>query len=71
MLLAATGRVPKADSILLVGVQGAKGWCTDSDHKVYYDEDRLIACLRNAGVAHVKSIFTPLWRLEHLSQSVR
>lgn len=70
-LLADIRRVLKIGGVLLVGVPGAKGWSTDPDHKEHYDENRLIACLRNARFEHAKSFVTPLWRSDFLSQRIR
>ena len=36
-------RVLKADGILLIGVPGIKGYESDDDHKVFYDEKKLQA----------------------------
>lgn len=70
-LLREIRRVLKTDGSLVVGVPGIKGWSTDPDHKVAYDEAQLIACLRHARFLHVESFFTPLWRSEWLSRHVR
>ncbi len=70
-LLYEISRVLKTGGSLVVGVPGVKGWTTDSDHKVSYNEEQLIACLRQARFEHIESFFTPLWRSEWLSRRMR
>lgn len=70
-LLGEIRRVLKVGGLLIVGVPGIKGWATDPDHKVAYDEDRLTACLQSARFEHVETFFTPLWRSEWLSKRLR
>lgn len=70
-LLSEIRRVLKVGGSLVVGVPGLRGWASDPDHKVAYDEDRLVACLRRARFDHVESFYTPLWRSEWLSKRVR
>lgn len=48
----------KRGGILIVGVPGSRGFTTDPDHKIHYDEQALVACLRHNGfdceqVAHM------------------
>ena len=42
-------RVLKRDGRVLVGVPGERGYASDSDHKVFYDEPTLTATLAGAG----------------------
>jgi SAM-dependent methyltransferase len=54
-LLNEIGRVLRPRSSLVVGVPGRRGYATDSDHKVFYDELALVKTLVAAG-----------FRLQHL-----
>jgi SAM-dependent methyltransferase len=70
-LLSEIRRVLKIGGALLVGVPGIRGWATDPDHKVAYDEEQLVACLKRAKFEQVECFATPLWRSEWLSKHVR
>jgi SAM-dependent methyltransferase len=48
-LLKEIRRVLRPHSSLVVGVPGQRGYATDSDHKVFYDEDKLVSILASAG----------------------
>jgi SAM-dependent methyltransferase len=48
-LLADIRRVLKASGILLAGVPGRKGYASDPDHKVFYDEAALVRLLDRNG----------------------
>ncbi|WP_375574303.1 methyltransferase domain-containing protein [Ahrensia marina] len=43
-LLAEAHRLLKPDATLFVGVPGEKGCHADTDHKIFYNEERLIRC---------------------------
>ncbi len=70
-LLNEVGRVLKNHGVVLVGVPGIRGWKCDPDHKIEYNENRLIERMQLAGFIHVESFFTPLWRSEWLSRNIR
>lgn len=69
-LLDETHRVLKPDGVVLVGVPGERGYAWDSDHKVYYDEPKLIGTLRSHGFSCDTSFHVP-FRSAALSAAVR
>lgn len=70
-LLSEIRRVLRQPGSLLVGVPGERGYKSDSDHKVFYNESQLIECLCQAGFVHRKSFSTPLWKSSFLSRHLR
>jgi SAM-dependent methyltransferase len=48
-LLSEIGRVLRPRSSLVVGVPGQRGYATDADHKIFYDEATLVSTLGTAG----------------------
>jgi SAM-dependent methyltransferase len=70
-LLAEVRRVLKSGGQALVGVPGRRGWASDADHKVFYDEAGLTRCLAEAGFELVELFHAPLWRSRWLDQHVR
>jgi len=48
-LLSEIGRVLRPRSSLVVGVPGQRGYATDSDHKIFYDEATLVSTLVTGG----------------------
>lgn len=54
-LLSEIGRVLRPHSSLVVGVPGRRGYATDADHKIFYDEATLVSTLGTGG-----------FRLQHL-----
>jgi SAM-dependent methyltransferase len=70
-LLVEVGRVLCPGGHLLVGVPGRRGWASDPDHKVFYDEDSLRECVSAAGFNLMESFHTPLWRASFLDRHVR
>lgn len=71
ILLSEIKRVMKPKAILLVGVPGIKGYASDSDHKVFYDETKLSQLAEVAGFRIKKSFYTPLWKSDMLSTIFR
>jgi SAM-dependent methyltransferase len=67
-LLAEIRRVLRPRGRLLVGVPGRRGWQSDADHKVYYDEAGLAGTLARAGFEAEAIFHTPLWRSAWLSR---
>ena len=69
-LLDDTHRVLKPDGVVLVGVPGERGYAWDSDHKVFYDEPKLISTMENHGFSHHTSFHVP-FKSAALSAAVR
>lgn len=64
-------RVLQPDGVIVAGVPGIKGYDLDSDHKVFYTENDLIALFDRHGFEVRKSFHMPLpWRFleKYLSQ---
>lgn len=70
-LLAETRRVLRPGGQILVGVPGRRGWASDPDHKVFYDEESLNACMAAAGFNAFERFYTPLWRSAWLDRRLR
>jgi SAM-dependent methyltransferase len=64
-------RVLVAQGRLLIGVPGQRGWDSDPDHKVRYDESSLVACVTACGFQLAALFHTPLCRSDLLSRYVR
>lgn len=70
-LLAEVRRVIKPGGQVLIGVPGRCGWASDPDHKVFYGEGELKACVEPLGF-HLREVFhTPLWRSAWLDRNIR
>jgi SAM-dependent methyltransferase len=69
-LLAEAKRVLKPSGRLLAGVPGLKGYQSDPDHKVYYNEAGLIHLMQNNGFSCRMILPMPL-RLPRLSERIR
>lgn len=54
-------RVLKPGGILVVGVPGIKGYTMDSDHKIFYDEEKKRRLLEKNGYHFIKNLYTPLF----------
>ena len=70
-LLAEVRRVLKPGAIFLVGVPSRKGFLADPDHKVFYDQAALEACLNNCGFCIQDSFWMPFrwkWLDSRMSQ---
>ena len=70
-LLGEVRRVLQPGGRVLVGVPGTRGWASDPDHKVFYDEAALGACMAAAGFNSVENFYTPLWRSAWLDRTLR
>lgn len=64
-------RVLKSDGILLIGVPGIKGYQSDDDHKVFYDEKKLqaLALKNNFNINHF--FYTPIIKSTFLNKHLR
>lgn len=69
-LLSEIRRVLRPKGCLVVGVPGVRGFSSDSDHKVYYDEAFLISTLRDAQFS-TKRIFHMPFRSVFLNERMR
>jgi SAM-dependent methyltransferase len=69
-LLAEVRRVLAAKGRLVIGVPGIKGWDSDPDHKIRYDEGSLVAVGEHLGFRHLETFHTPLWRSTFLNRRV-
>ncbi len=70
-LLSEIRRVLVQEGCLLIGVPGKKGFASDSDHKVYYDESGLHDIAVKAGFVQQQLFHMPFrnhWLAERLSQ---
>ena len=64
-------RVLKPDGILLIGVPGIKGYESDDDHKVFYDEKKLQALAKKNNFNVIQFFYTPLIKSKFLSKHLR
>lgn len=70
-LLAEVRRVLRPGGRVLIGVPGRRGYASDPDHKVFYDESALVAVMSAAGFALVQLQSMPFkssWLDEHMRQ---
>lgn len=70
-LLSETHRVLVPGGRLLVGVPGKRGWTSDVDHKIYYDEPSLLARVTNHGFESTETFYTPLFKSAWLDRRMR
>ena len=59
-LLCEIYRVLESEGVLIVGVPGLRGYASDPDHKLFYDESKLVEVLSNAGFTLSRMIHLPL-----------
>ncbi len=64
-------RVLKPDGLILIGVPGEKGYRSDDDHKIFYDEKKLQALAQKNNFNVTQFFYTPLVKSKFLSQHVR
>lgn len=70
-LLKEVHRVLIGNGRLLIGVPGSKGWESDPDHKIRYDQRLLIDTVEASGFKHLTTFHTPLWYSEWLDRNLR
>lgn len=70
-LLTEVRRVLSTKGRLLIGVPGLKGWRSDPDHKILYDESTLAALVEPLGFGHLETFHTPLFQSDWLNRNVR
>lgn len=56
-ILSGCSRVLKKKGIFVLGTPGLKGYQIYDDHKIYYDEKKLINLLRSLNFEHKKTIY--------------
>jgi SAM-dependent methyltransferase len=66
-LLEEIRRVLAPDGTLIVGVPGERGFASDPDHKIHYDEAALRSALEAAGFRTTRVLHVP-WRARWLSR---
>jgi SAM-dependent methyltransferase len=64
-------RVLKPDGLLLIGVPGIKGYQSDDDHKVFYDEKKLYALAQKNHFNINHFFYTPIIKSTFLSKHLR
>ncbi|ARN22640.1 class I SAM-dependent methyltransferase [Piscinibacter gummiphilus] len=70
-LLAEVRRVLVPGGRFLVGVPGQRGWQSDPDHKVMYDEGSLRTTVERAGFRSVEVLHTPIGKSSLLDRKLR
>jgi SAM-dependent methyltransferase len=64
-------RVLKPEGLVLIGVPGEKGYQSDDDHKIFYDEKKLQALAQKNKFNVDQFFYTPLVKSKCLSQHVK
>lgn len=64
-------RILKPQGILLVGIPGVRGWHSDPDHKVLYDQHNLRLRVEALGLVHQRTFFAPLFESDWMSRNLR
>lgn len=70
-LLREIHRVLRTSGVLVVGVPGRKGWDSDADHKVFYDENSLTTTVSAVGFSRIETFHAPFIRSARLSRTLR
>ena len=53
-------RVLKPSGTFLIGVPGKRGYAKDLDHKVFYDENKIVEIISAHGFVHKMNFYMPL-----------
>jgi SAM-dependent methyltransferase len=69
-LLQEVYRVLRPQGTVLIGVPGEKGYASDSDHKVFYDKQLLVATMKSSNFK-LKKIFSMPFRSSSLDKRMR
>lgn len=65
-------RVLKKNGSLLIGVPGEKGFKSDCDHKIFYDQENLTKLLKINNYSVIKYYYTPLnYKSDFLSKNLK
>jgi SAM-dependent methyltransferase len=64
-------RVLKPKGIILIGVPGQKGFRSDDDHKIFYDEKKLQVLAKKNQLKVDQFFYAPLMKSKFLSQHIR
>lgn len=64
-------RVLKPKGRLIIGVPGIKGFESDIDHKIYYNDASLVDTSRQSRFGRIEIFHTPLWKSEWISKTIR
>jgi len=70
-ILKEINRVLNKKGKVIIGVPGKKGFDRDSDHKIFYDKNRLLECLESNGFKVKKTFYMPFkfdWFNQNISQ---
>lgn len=69
-LLLECKRIVKNNGVLLIGVPGKKGFDSEKDHKVHYNQTKLILKLEEFKFKHLKTFYKP-FKLNILNDHLR
>jgi SAM-dependent methyltransferase len=69
-ILAEIRRVLDSEGCLVVGVPGLKGYASDADHKVFYDEALLEDVAIKSGFRIKEYAYAPLFKSKYLSEKM-
>lgn len=64
-------RVLQPGGRAVIGVPGVRGYASDPDHKVFYDEDALLSVMNDTGFECNKTFHAPVrnaWLAQHIPQ---
>ena len=64
-------RVLNSDGVFMIGVPGILGYQSDIDHRVFYDESRLLGLAQDTGFEVERFIYLPLFKSEYLSKKLK
>lgn len=70
-LLSEIKRTIRPNGSILIGVPGVKGFASDSDHKVFYDETKLAELAENAGFRIKKTFHMPFLKSNLMSKILK